>query len=166
MKRMLGPASLAFGVVLSVMIAGCGGKKNEEYDASVPSAVDADETGNLGSSDNGTAMGLQTVNFAYDTFTLDSRAKSILKANADILKDKVTLAIQIEGHCDERGSIQYNLALGEKRARATRDYLMDMGIAGDRVSIISFGEEKPIDTGSGDAAWARNRRANFVITAQ
>ena len=117
-----------------------------------------------GDSDTGKAMGLQTIHFPYDSFLLDGEEKELLKANADILKSKTELKIQIEGHCDQRGGIQYNLALGEKRANSTKAFLTDLGIPSNRITVISFGKEKLIDPGTSEEAYARNRRANFVIT--
>jgi len=131
----------------------------------VPSAANADENG-FGDSDSGKAMGLQTVHFAYDSYTLDEAGKTQLKANAQILKDKPSVKIQIEGHCDTHGGIQYNLALGEKRANAVKKFIVDLGISENRISVISFGKEKLLDNGAGEAADAKNRRGTFVITAR
>ena len=120
----------------------------------------------MGVSDSGNAMGLQTVHFPYDSFTLDSEGKSVLKSNAEILKSKSSLKIQVEGHCDQRGGIQYNIALGEKRANAAKKYLADIGIKGERVTVVSFGKEKPIDSAETEEAYAKNRRDNFVVTSR
>jgi peptidoglycan-associated lipoprotein len=139
-------------------------KKVAKEESQLPTAANADEAG--GDSDSGKAMGLQTIHFAYDAYTLTDEAKTILKANAQILKDKPTVRIQVEGHCDQRGGIQYNIALGEKRANSVRKFLADQSIAGDRVSVISFGKEKPIDSADTEAAHAKNRRANFAITSR
>ncbi|MCC7441768.1 MAG: peptidoglycan-associated lipoprotein Pal [Bdellovibrionales bacterium] len=128
-------------------------------------SADADVTGG-NDSDSGGAMGMESINFPYDSYTLTAESKMKLDANAQILSDKRSVQIQIEGHCDERGGIQYNLALGEKRANAVRKYLVDKGVKGDRITTISFGEERPLDTGHTEAAWGRNRRANFVITSR
>ena len=84
-----------------------------------------------------------------------------LKRNAEIIKQMPNSVIQIEGHCDERGTQQYNLALGERRALAVRDYLIRLGISGDRLVTISYGEEDPADPGHSESAWAKNRRAEF-----
>jgi peptidoglycan-associated lipoprotein len=141
---------------------GCGGKKAKEDEGSVPDAASADQ--NLaGDSDSGKAMGLQTVHFTYDASSLDQAGKTTLKANAEILKSHADLKIQIEGHCDQRGGIQYNIALGEKRANAVKKFLVDQGINGDRIATISFGKERPVDSGTTEEAYAKNRRANFVI---
>jgi peptidoglycan-associated lipoprotein len=92
--------------------------------------------------------------------------RETLKNNIAIMKENPTIAVQIEGHCDSRGGIQYNLALGEKRAAAVKQQMVAGGIAGSRITTISMGKEKPIEMGENDAAWAKNRRGNFVITAK
>lgn len=144
--------------------AGCT-KEVKKDDSSVPNAAQADEN-TSGDSDSGKAMGLQTVHFPYDAFKLDSEAKAALTANAGILKANATVKIQIEGHCDQRGGIQYNIALGEKRANAAKKFLQDQGITDERITTISFGKERPLDQGTTDEAYAKNRRANFVITSK
>lgn len=151
--------------LMSMMASSCAKKAPVIEEQPIPTAPQADENV-TGDSDSGKAMGLQTIYFPYDAFILDAEAKRILKANADILKDKTSVKIQIEGHCDQRGGIQYNIALGEKRANATMKYLVDLGISGDRISIISFGKERPIDPSTSEEAYAKNRRANFVITSR
>ena len=140
-----------------------GQQKPEE--STLPTAANADENMN-GDSDSGKAMGLQTIHFGYDNFTLDSEAKGILKANAQIMKDKASVKIQIEGHCDQRGGIQYNIALGEKRANSVKKFMVDQGVAKARITVISFGKEKPLDPGTSEEAYAKNRRANFVVTSK
>lgn len=106
---------------------------------------------------------MQRIFFDFDQYTLSPQARQTLTANAEYLKANPRVNIQIEGHCDERGSDEYNLALGERRARAARDYLLSLGIAGDRLTTISYGEERPLDPASTEAAWAKNRRAEFVV---
>jgi peptidoglycan-associated lipoprotein len=158
--------SVAIALVASFMIfaSGCAKKtKSEESNTPVTESALAND---LGSSDDGKAMGLETVHFAFDSFSLDTPSKGVLKNNADILKKNPGVKIQIEGHTDARGGVQYNIALGEKRANAVRSYLTDMGINGDRITTVSFGKEHPIDSGSSEAAYAKNRRANFVITSR
>ncbi len=144
-------------------VTGCGKKKSGS--SNVPDAANADENFS-GDSDSGSAGGLQTVRYPYDSFSLGSEAKRTLKRNAEILKDRPRINIQVEGHCDEKGSIQYNIALGEKRAKAAKKYLVDLGVNSDRLSTISFGKERPIDTSSNEGAWTKNRRSNFVITSK
>jgi len=105
-----------------------------------------------------------TIYFDFDSSTLSQTSRDTLSASADVLiKKKPTLKIQIEGHCDERGSAEYNLALGERRAKSAMSYLVTLGVAADRISTISYGEEKPADPGHDEAAWAKNRRDEFLI---
>jgi len=107
---------------------------------------------------------LDRIFFDFDSFILTQTSRDTLSRNADyLLKKQPNARVLIEGHCDERGSDEYNLALGEKRARATRDYLVTLGVAANRLSVISYGEEKPLDPAHTDEAWAKNRRAEFLI---
>lgn len=117
-------------------------------------------------SDSGNAMGLRTVNFAYNSAALGDATRMALEENASILRDNPSLMVTVEGHCDERGGIQYNLALGERRANAVRDYLVAMGVSGSQLSTISFGKERPLAFGHDEMSWGQNRRANFVITSR
>jgi peptidoglycan-associated lipoprotein len=106
---------------------------------------------------------LRTVYFAFNSNDLDDAAKSILQANAAWLTAHPRHTVEIGGHCDERGSIGYNVALGDRRATAVKDYLVSLGVAGTQLTGISYGEEKPVDPGHNEAAWAKNRRAEFTI---
>jgi len=108
---------------------------------------------------------LKPVFFDYDSSDLSPAAKSALDENAGVLKKYGTWVLTIEGHCDERGTPEYNLALGERRAVSARTYLVALGIAADRLRNVSYGKEFPFDPGHDEAAWAKNRRAHFVITA-
>lgn len=113
-------------------------------------------------SDSGNIAGLNTIYFAYDSSALTSEARRELANNADWVKSNSNVTIQIEGHCDSRGSVEYNLALGERRAQSVKDYLVSLGIDARRLTIISYGKEKPIAQGDDESAFTRNRRANFV----
>ena len=106
---------------------------------------------------------LEDVHFEYDQAQLSDQARAILERHALWLQNHRAARIAVEGHCDERGTVDYNLALGEQRARAVRDYLVSLGVAGDRLTTVSFGKEKPLDPASNEAAWAKNRRAHFVV---
>jgi peptidoglycan-associated lipoprotein len=108
----------------------------------------------------------EIVYFDFDKYTLKSDAKSALGTNARTLRENDDASILIQGHCDERGTVEYNLALGEKRAKACRDYLVDLGITAGRIRTISYGEERPVSPGHDETAWSRNRRAEFVRTDQ
>jgi peptidoglycan-associated lipoprotein len=109
---------------------------------------------------------LKPVFFELDSDEVDSAGQAVLDANAATLKKYSTWTVTIEGHCDERGTAEYNLALGERRAVAARTYLVSLGISADRVRTVSYGKEFPFDPGHDEAAWAKNRRAHFVITAK
>lgn len=101
--------------------------------------------------------------FAFDESTLDDQAQELLKQKATWLQDNMDANVVIEGHCDERGTNAYNLALGERRADAVKVFLVNLGIADSRLTTISYGEEKPVDMGHNEEAWAKNRRATFVL---
>lgn len=160
--------------VLSILAAllvsvGCASKKPANSPDSLTSDIGDNSGLSLelrGDSDSGTAGGLQTVYFSFDSSTLGTEAKDALKANAEFLKANTTVDVQVEGHCDERGGIQYNLALGERRAKSVRDYLAALGVEKSRISVVSYGKEKPSAFGHDESAWGRNRRGNFVVTAK
>jgi peptidoglycan-associated lipoprotein len=107
---------------------------------------------------------LRPVFFEYDSSEISGEAQKILEGNAEVMKKYRSWVVTIEGHCDERGTAEYNLALGERRAVSARTYLVSLGIPAERVRIISYGKEFPFDAGHNDAAWARNRRDHFVVT--
>jgi len=104
--------------------------------------------------------------FDYDSAELNAEAQRVLDANAELLRRYGTWTITVEGHTDERGTAEYNLALGERRAAAARTYLVSLGIPADRLRMVSYGKEFPFDPGHDEAAWSMNRRAHFVITAK
>ena len=104
--------------------------------------------------------------FPLDSAELDDSGRAVVTANASVLRTYPAWMITVEGHCDERGTAEYNLALGERRAVAVKTYLLSLGIAGDRVRIVSYGKEFPFDPGHDERAWASNRRAHFVITSK
>jgi peptidoglycan-associated lipoprotein len=106
---------------------------------------------------------LKTVYFAYNSNDLDDAAKATIQANAAWLKSHAKYTVEVGGHCDERGSIGYNVALGDRRATAVKSYLTGLGVDRSKLVSISYGEEKPADPGHNEAAWAKNRRAEFTI---
>jgi len=108
----------------------------------------------------------ETVYFDFDKYNLRSDARTNLDKNYALLKEFPDVIVKIEGHCDERGTIEYNLSLGEKRAKSSMDYLVGLGIAPDRISIISYGKERPVDPGHNEQAWAKNRRTEFRMISQ
>jgi peptidoglycan-associated lipoprotein len=103
------------------------------------------------------------VHFAFDKYNLDAEAQSVLRRKARFLQDNPDIYITIEGHCDERGTNEYNLALGDRRAESTRSFLLDMGIEAYRISTVSYGEERPLCDERDEECWAQNRRAAFII---
>lgn len=104
---------------------------------------------------------MQAVYFDFDKSTLKDDSKAVLSRNAEWLRGNPQVRVQVEGHADERGTEEYNLALGERRAEAVKSYLTSLGIEGNRLNTISYGEEKPADPGHGESAWSKNRRADF-----
>lgn len=109
-------------------------------------------------------VSFETAYFDFDKSDLRQDARDVLKKNAEILlKARTDAKIKIEGHCDERGSAEYNLGLGERRAKSVQQYLLTLGVQPDRLSVISYGKEKPAIDGHDEAAWAKNRRAEFVV---
>lgn len=106
---------------------------------------------------------LENVYFDFDKYDLKPGTLQTLEANASGLQTHADVSVTIEGHCDERGTVEYNLALGDRRAKAAKDYLVSLGIAASRISTISYGKERPVDSRHNEEAWAKNRRAAFVI---
>jgi peptidoglycan-associated lipoprotein len=126
------------------------------------SGSDLADTGSL----SGTGEGgpLEDVRFDYDSSALSDAARATLEKHALWLQGHRDTKVTIEGHCDERGTVEYNLALGEQRARAARDYLASLGVAGERLRAVSYGKERPLDPDPSEAAYARNRRAHFAVS--
>jgi peptidoglycan-associated lipoprotein len=158
---------LAFGV-LSLVAAGCSAKKKTApgdatglTDQKLPgSSLEAYESGRR--PPGGEGGPLRDVHFAFDSYELDEQARQTLRDSAEWLKDNPKTRVEIEGHCDERGTVEYNLALGAKRAKAAKDYLSALGVSADRMSTISYGEELPLCSEHTEACWAENRRCHFV----
>jgi peptidoglycan-associated lipoprotein len=129
-----------------------------------PVAEDAIASGSIDDINRNSPM--RPVFYGFDLSEVDAEGQRVLQANADVLRKYSTWQISIEGHCDERGTAEYNLALGERRAVAARNYLVSLGISADRVKTVSYGKEFPFDPGHDEAAWAKNRRAQFVLTSK
>lgn len=132
---------------------------------SAPAPVSAQQPQKT-SSDEVMPSTLEKIYFDFDSSSLSESSRSLLVKNATVLAKEAAAKIRIEGNCDERGSAEYNLALGERRAKAAHQYLVTMGIKPDRLSIISYGKEKPAVQGSDEAAWAKNRRDEFVVVTK
>ena len=130
--------------------------------------------GNSGSSESGiqesrvrsfeVSTGLKDIHFKFDKYDLDSDSKRILQENAEFLKSNQDLHVEIQGHSDERGTNNYNIALGERRAHSTKKYLVSQGVDSSNVSVISYGEEKPFCFSSVETCWFQNRRAHFMVS--
>lgn len=146
------------------LIAACSSKDKDAIDAvEVEGGVTEKPLGfDPMGSDSGNIPGLATIHFEYDKFGLSPEARNILSQNAEFMRANPNVNLQIEGHCDSRGSIEYNLTLGERRANAVKSYLVSLGIPDNRLSVLSYGEEKPMNAGDTESAHAANRRANFV----
>ena len=161
-----------FAVLLSIALVSCGtptktaGTGDEPVAAVESESIDLSSIDLNADSDSGKAGPIKTVFFDFNSANLRSDTRRTLAENAGFLKANSSVEIQVEGHCDERGGVQYNLALGEKRARAVKRYLVNMGISSSRISTISFGKERPLAFGHDEDAWSQNRRGNFVITAK
>ncbi len=153
--RKKGATDAGTGGTGNVVSETTGGGGSEKVDAS---PMNFTPTG----SDTGTIQGLQTVHFDYDKSTLPADEKAKLQGNVDWMKKNSGAKMLVEGHCDQRGSTEYNLSLGERRANAVKQMLVQMGISSNRVSTVSFGKEKLIANGDSESEMAQNRRANFV----
>ena len=131
-----------------------------------PVPVTDDAVGSKSLDDINRDSPLKPLFYGLDQSEVDSPGQQVLQANADVLKKYSSWQVTVEGHCDERGTAEYNLALGERRAVAARNYLVSLGIAADRIKTVSYGKEFPFDPAHTEAAWAKNRRAQFVVTAK
>ena len=188
MKRL--SSCVVFALLACIVAAGCGGKKRppavstgggstrgtaggpsnvpvEPVNAGPdvapvepPGITDTDIPTDFTDKENGP---LADIHFAFDQASLSDDARATLEKHALWLQSNRAARVRLEGHCDERGTVDYNLALGEQRARAAREYLVSLGVAADRLSTVSYGKEKPVDSGHDEAAWSRNRRAHFSV---
>jgi len=170
MKRwwVAGVMAVAF---LGVVAAGCSGKKKgSELEGGQGTGLSDEsltggslalaQSGRPGAADSGP---LRDIYFDYDSFDLDDTSRQTLQENATWLKDHSDVRVEIEGHCDNRGTVEYNLALGAKRAAAAKNYLVALGISRDRMTTISYGEELPLCYEETEECWSRNRRVHFVV---
>ena len=185
---------LAVCVVLSLSLTNCASKKKKDGDdgiAILQPDSGSDSSGNLlggvsedgnvldttnvidpglsltvSGSDTGKLEGLYTVNFEYDKARLTDESRALLASNVDWIKSNPSKIIQLEGHCDERGSTEYNLALGDRRARSVKEYLASLGVDASKLIVISYGKEKPISTGDSESDHFKNRRVNFLPIEQ
>lgn len=139
----------------------------ERVEESVPvPSINEDAIGNRSLEDLNRDSPFRPAFFGLDSSELDDAGRAIVSANADIMRKYPTWVVTIEGHCDERGTAEYNLALGELRAVAVKTYLVALGVSADRLRTVSYGKEFPFDMGHSETAWSKNRRAHFVITSK
>lgn len=162
MSRLL----LVMTIVSALFVSSC--KKDKKPDEGTPAAQDTTVSSepmnfDVMGSDSGKIEGLQTINFEYDKSRLTTEGKAIAKGNAEWMKKNSSASLTIEGHCDRHGSIEYNMALGERRAKTVKDYLVNLGVSASRLKTISYGKEKPLDPAETEAADGKNRRANFLV---
>jgi peptidoglycan-associated lipoprotein len=169
-KRVLCIAVL--GLLVAVVGSGCSSKKKGAgvgADGSKFGEEGIDQAGSLerfkAGAKPGTGEGgpLHDINYAFDSYELEEEARGALRDNASWLKENPGQKVEVEGHCDERGTVEYNLALGAKRARAAKDYLVTLGVSGERLTTISYGEELPLCSEHSESCWSRNRRGHFVV---
>ncbi len=179
-----------FGIMVVVLfVVGCGGKKApiehyettglpseevtsdylvEEEPFEAPASIEEQELEAMRSLKASAEKqgALEDVHFAFNDYSLEKEAQAKLQRTAQWLQTHPAVSVVIEGHCDERGSQEYNLALGERRAVAVEKYVQSLGVAASRMETVSYGEERPVDPASNEVAWAKNRRAHFDITSR
>jgi len=170
-------SGMLFVVIISLLVlAGCSGSNKgvqtqvseepaaptvtREPEPAAPAYQPKEET--KPATESAVPFVLQNVYFEFDRYELTAAALQTLADNARVLKAYSEARVMIEGHCDERGTVEYNLALGDKRAKAAKDYLISLGVNPSQIFTISYGKERPLDTRSTEEAWARNRRAEFA----
>ncbi len=150
----------ALVVLLTVSLFACSSSRGGK--GSPDDGSDKAGDGNIPLAEAGSELGM--INFSYDSSSLTSEAQGTLRDDSKWLLDHPGTGVQIEGHCDERGTNEYNLALGERRARSAFDYLRSLGVKKEQMRTISYGEELPLDTGHDEEAYAKNRRAQFRVS--
>jgi len=161
---------VAVGVLALAIGAGCDSSSKtkpgtdatgERTDGTKPSDNDGDGIPDK-PMDSMSSYNLADIHFDFDRYDLRAQDRETLSRHAQWLTDNASTRILIEGHCDERGTVEYNLALGEKRARTAKDFLENYGVSSSRLEMVSYGKERPLDPGHDETAWAKNRRASFV----
>jgi peptidoglycan-associated lipoprotein len=158
------------GLVTSLLLGGCPKKPGEATmsEAQKPAAEVSKEAAPPAPAERSAAAagGLQSIYFDFDKSAIRDDAKSVMKANAEWLKANPGIKVRIEGNCDERGTIEYNQALGQRRASAAKKYLMDLGVSAGRITLISYGKEKPVCTETTEDCWQKNRKDDFVPVSE
>lgn len=174
---------LTVGLCLSLFLTGCPKKSTSPDDQEAMDAVVGGENDGSGGMGEGGLHGsslsrakqglgpeedgiLKDVHFGYDSYDVDAESSADLEYDVSWLRENPKAKVELEGHCDDRGTIEYNLALGAKRARSVKESLVAQGIAADRISTISYGKELPLCQEQSESCWARNRRVHFVVLTQ
>jgi peptidoglycan-associated lipoprotein len=163
MKRTI---NIISGVLLiSLILAGCAKKQATKQEEIVKPELTAEQpvTPPAEEKKPEVKIDFSTVYFGFDSYSIEEASVSRLTEAAKLLRSYPQVAVRLEGHCDERGTTEYNLALGEKRSVAVRDYLVNLGVERSRLATVSFGKEKPADLGHNEISWAKNRRVEFVV---
>lgn len=160
------PAITAVALALGLSVACTDDASKKTAEQVTPAADAASQTPAPAPVEQGLNPASATVFFAYDDYSLTTEAQAELNKIGEYLKTSQGAVVQIEGHCDERGTVEYNLALGERRAQSVKSYLVNLGVTDARLTTISYGEEKPSTEGHDEAAWSKNRRATFVVSAK
>jgi peptidoglycan-associated lipoprotein len=155
-------------LLLLSSVAGCSwfGSGGGEGDGLSESDLAAQREGRFGTGNIPTAEGnglFRDIRFSYDSYAIEGMARNDIEANARVLNDRSDLNIVLEGHCDERGTVEYNMALGAERARAVKNALVSLGVASSKIETVSYGEEIPLDPGQSESAYAQNRRVHFGV---
>lgn len=167
LQNILSPSLFTLALTAMVGASGCSWFSSGSGDGELSeSELEAQREGRFGSGGIPSAEGegmFHDIHFGFDSYALDDQGRMDLESNARILKEQSGLRITIEGHTDERGTVEYNLALGAERARAVKSALTALGVSSSRVDTISYGEEIPLDPGHDETAWAKNRRAHFAV---
>lgn len=164
---LLSHSFMAIALTSVVTLSGCSWFSSGSGDGELSeSELEAQREGRFGSGSIPSAEGegmFQDIHFGFDSYSLDDQARADLQSNARTLKEQSGLQVTLEGHTDERGTVEYNMALGAERARAVKSALVAAGIPGSRIDTISYGEEIPLDPGHDEVAWAKNRRVHFAV---
>jgi peptidoglycan-associated lipoprotein len=173
-RSTLAKAMAIVSVGLMLALAGCSSKKPAPVGDTNPNANQLNENTSGGTNSStledwkkGLIPGqgpLSDIHFGYNDYTIQDQDGSVLKSNASWLQKYPQTKVQVEGHCDERGSEEYNMALGAKRAQAAKDYLVTLGVSGSRISTISYGKELPLCTEHDESCWQQNRRDHFAVS--
>lgn len=163
-------AAFALSSCTNKNVKNAAGKNDMTSDTSTVPAVEIQESsgtmsteGDIRGGDFQPQADIKTINFEFDKYELSDAAQAVLQANAALLKARKDWTVLVEGHCDDRGTIEYNLALGQKRAKVVRDYYVRLGVPENSVGTISYGKEKPLCSEETDACWAQNRRAETKV---